>query len=146
MHHIGILVADVAQARDRLVQQLGYVAESAIITDPIQTARVVFLRLPGADHWTELVAPDGPGSVLQGALKKRRGGAHHLCYEVARIEAACEQLCTAGMMLIAAPVSAVAFGGRRIAWLMDLDFLLVELVESGIGPLSLPPLATKEFP
>ncbi len=138
LHHIGILVADIARASEQMIERFGYVAESAIIEDPIQTARVMFLRLPGADHWTELVAPNGPDSVLGEALRKRKGGTHHLCHEVADIEAACEHLRGQSMMLVAPPAPAVAFGGRRIAWLMDGDCLLVELVESGPGPLCLP--------
>jgi hypothetical protein len=34
-------------------------------------------------------------------------------------------------MIIAAPVPAVAFNGRRIAWLIGRDKLLTELVERG---------------
>jgi len=36
-----------------------------------------------------------------------------------------------GFFLIAAPVPAVAFDGRRIAWLLGRDRSLVELVERG---------------
>ena len=57
--------------------------------------------------------------------------------QVADIERACEQLREQSMMLIAPPVPAVAFGGRRIAWLMDGGCFLVELVEAGPGPLCL---------
>ena len=106
-----------------------------MIEDPQQTALVQFLRLPGADHWTELVAPNGPNSVLTAALDRKRSGPHHLCYEVDDIEAACHALRSAGMSILANPVPAVAFTGRRVAWLTDRDFLLTELVESGAGPL-----------
>ncbi len=139
LHHVGLLVANVATASEQLIKRFGYVAESPVIEDPLQTAFVMFLKLPGADHWTELVAPNGPGSALSTALKTRKGGTHHLCYEIADIASACERLRDRGMLLVAPPVPAMAFGGRRIAWLIDADCLLVELVESGPGPFSLPP-------
>ncbi len=137
LHHIGLLVADIPRSSELLKQRYGFVAESPLIEDPRQTAFVQFFRLPGADHWTELVAPNGPSSVLTTALKQRRGGTHHLCYEVPDIDRACEHLASLSARIIAAPVPGVAFGGRRIAWAIDLDYLLVELVEAGPGPLSL---------
>jgi methylmalonyl-CoA/ethylmalonyl-CoA epimerase len=138
LHHIGILVADVAVASERLVKQFGFQPDTPILEDPTQTAIAQFLRLPGADHWTELIAPNGPDSKLRGALERRRGGTHHVCYEVDDIDAACVHLHEQSMMVIAKPVPGSAFGGRRIAWLIDKEFLLVELVEAGPGPLSLP--------
>ena len=138
LHHIGLLVADVVAASASLVERFGYLRETPIIQDPVQTAFVTFLRLPGADHWTELVAPNGPGSVLAEALRRRRGGPHHLCFQVDDLSQACDRLRDRSMLLITEPVPAVVFGGRHIAWLIDEAGLLVELVESGPGPLCLP--------
>jgi methylmalonyl-CoA/ethylmalonyl-CoA epimerase len=138
LHHIGILVADIDRSRDLLVQRFGYVAETGLIEDAQQTAFGQFLRLPGADHWTELVAPNGPNSVLRGALDRKRGGTHHLCYEVPDVDAACQRLHDLAMNVISTPKPGTAFGGRRIAWVIDRDYLLIELVEAGPGPLALP--------
>ncbi len=138
LHHIGILVSDLARVAQNLISRFGYIAESSVIEDPRQTAFAQFLRLPGADHWTELIAPNGPESVLIGALKQRRGGTHHLCYEVVDIDASFEQLGNNSMTQITGPVPGIAFDGRRIAWLIDRDNLLVELLERGDGPLVLP--------
>jgi len=137
LHHIGILVSDIAPAAERFAKRFGYTIDSPVIEDPQQTALVQFLRLGRADHWTELVSPNGEGSVLRGALERRKGGVHHVCYEVDEIEAACKQLRSQAMAMVAAPAPAVAFDGRRIAWFMDRDQLLVELVESGPGRLAL---------
>ena len=136
LHHIGYLVADIEASSALWSTRFGYVLESSIIEDPAQTAFVQFLRQPGSPHWLELVAPNGPGSRLAAALKTG-GGLHHLCYETAEIEAAVGTLRTQGMFPISRPTPAVAFGGRRIAWLLDPAKTLVELVESGTGPLSL---------
>ncbi len=111
-----------------------------MIEDPVQTALVQFLRLPSGANWLELVAPNGPDSKLSSALAKGEG-LHHLCYEVDDIEAACVALRRQKMALLSAPAPAVAFTGRRVAWLLGRDRLLTELVESGPGPLSLAALA-----
>jgi len=136
LHHIGILVRDIGQSSERLVSRFGYRVESPVIEDARQTAFVQFLRLDGADHWTELVSPNGEASLLRGALERRNGATHHLCYEVQDIDAACRRLRAEAMAMVSPPVEAVAFGGRRIAWFVDRDQLLVELVEDGPGPLS----------
>lgn len=136
LHHTGLLVKDVAVAARHYADVLGYRIESEPIDDPVQTARVQFLRLPGAVHWLELVAPLGSESKLAGALAKG-GGLHHLCYEVADIATATAHFRAAGCMVISEPVPAVAFPGRRIAWLMDRQRFLFELLEAGEGLLGL---------
>ncbi len=136
LHHVGTLVADIGSARQALMERFGYRPWTDVITDPVQTARVQFLHLPGATHWLELVTPAGPGSKLSNALKKGVK-LHHLCYEVEDLEGAAERLRGQGMLMVGAPAPAVAFGGRRIAWLADKAAPLVELVEAGPGPLNL---------
>lgn len=127
-HHIGVLVKDVALASKDYIAKLGYEARSGVIHDPIQTAYVMFLALPGDTVFLELVAPDGPESRLSRALKAG-GGINHICYEVDEIEGAVHSLRDADFFTIQEPVAAVAFSGRRIAWLMNRDHLLIELVE-----------------
>jgi catechol 2,3-dioxygenase-like lactoylglutathione lyase family enzyme len=130
LHHVGIVVRDVAESCALYVRRFGYEVKSPVIHEPTQTAHVQFLRLPGDRTFLELVAPDGPQSRLAGALAKG-GGLNHVCYAVGDIEGACRELRSDGMFLVHAPVPAVSFQGRRIAWLMGRDKLLVELVERG---------------
>jgi methylmalonyl-CoA/ethylmalonyl-CoA epimerase len=136
LHHTGLLVRDVERAAEGYARSLGYNIESPAIDDPVQTARVLFLRLPGATSWLELVAPIGPESRLAGALAKG-AGLHHICYEADDLAAALAHFRAAGFMIIMEPVAATAFPGRRIAWVMDRQRLLIELLETGLGPLSL---------
>ncbi|MDR3671927.1 MAG: VOC family protein [Holophaga sp.] len=138
LHHIGLLVRSIERATEAQVARYGYRIESPIIHDPVQTARVRFLRLPQGAHWLELVSPEDGRSRLAGALEKRGEGLHHLCYQVPRLADACAELRDGGQLLLAEPVPAAAFGGRPIAWFMDRSGLLTELVEAGPGPLSLP--------
>ena len=136
LHHVGYLVADIADAAVHFGGVFGYSVESDIIDDPVQTARVQFLRQPGGSSWLELIAPIGQGGKLASALAKG-GGLHHLCYEVRDIEAACGHFRENRCLMISAPVEARAFPGRRIAWFMDSRRFLFELVEAGKPPLSL---------
>ena len=141
LHHNGFLVKDVSAAAQDFVSRLGYVIKSDVIEDPVQTAYVQFLRQPGTTSWLELVMPNGVDSKLTNALRKG-SGLHHLCYEVGDIECACEHLRNHGMLMLAEPTPAAAFPGRRIAWFMDQSGFLVELLESGCGPLSLASIQT----
>jgi methylmalonyl-CoA/ethylmalonyl-CoA epimerase len=60
---------------------------------------------------------------------KRGGGLHHLCYEIDNLE---EQLAlsrTRGGIVVRPPLPAVAFEGRRIAWVYTKNKLLLEFLE-----------------
>ena len=128
LHHVGIVVEDIATASVDYARRLGYELKSGIIHDPVQTAYVQFLHLPGDNALLELVAPDGPSSKLSNALTKG-GGLNHLCYETTDIERSCADLRESGFAIIQPPLPAIAFQGRRIAWLMNRDRVLTELVE-----------------
>ncbi len=129
LNHIGVAVAAIPESAEFYVGHLGYTVESPIIHDPRQTAFVQFFRLAGDTAYLELVAPDGPDSKLAAAVRKG-GGLNHVCYAVADIEAAMTQLDSIEMTTLCPPVPAVAFPGRRIAWLRG-NHLAIELVEAG---------------
>jgi methylmalonyl-CoA/ethylmalonyl-CoA epimerase len=136
LHHIGYLVRDIAEASAYYQDLLLYQVESGIIIDPIQTAKVQFLRQPGGKCWLELVSPTSDTSKLSNALNKGML-LHHLCYEVGDIENACSHFRARGCFPVCAPVVATAFPGRRSAWFMDKRRFLFELLERRQGTLSL---------
>jgi methylmalonyl-CoA/ethylmalonyl-CoA epimerase len=128
-HHVGMLVKDIPEAAHTF-EKMGYLRETGIIHDPVQTAHVQFFKLPGETPYLELVAPDHEDSKLSNALRKG-GGLNHVCYSTPDIDGTCAELSASGWHLIAEPTGGVAFGGRRIAWLRGPDRMLVELVEAG---------------
>lgn len=132
LHHFGVAVADIREAASRYIELFGYRLESELIHDQRQEAYVQFLRFPGDSTFLELVQPDGPESKLSRAIAKG-GGLNHICLSTDDIEAACRDLRRRGLFLIAPPTPAVAFKGRRIAWLMGRDRVITELVECGEG-------------
>jgi methylmalonyl-CoA/ethylmalonyl-CoA epimerase len=78
----------------------------------------------------ELVAPADDGSPVQ-AFLAAGGGLHHLCYEVMDCERALRTVRERKGMIVRRPKPAVAFGGRKIAWAVTAEKLLIELLEAG---------------
>jgi methylmalonyl-CoA/ethylmalonyl-CoA epimerase len=130
LHHTGVLVRDIGKRAELYQRRFGYMVQSPVVHDPVQTAFVQFLKLPDDQAYLELISPDGPESKLANALRKGEG-LHHLCYSTLDIDAECDRLKSEGLHLVSPPTAATAFEGRRIAWLMGADRVLLELVERG---------------
>jgi methylmalonyl-CoA/ethylmalonyl-CoA epimerase len=129
LHHFGFVVSSIEKAADSFARSLAASWDQKIFFDPIQKVRVAFFQGPnGADPLMELVEPGEPGSPVSRFLE-RGGGLHHLCYEVADLESHLKLAKSAGNVIIRPPVPAVAFGGRRIAWGVTKNKLLVEFLE-----------------
>lgn len=128
LHHVGFVVPDMA-ALDRMGGVLGLSLTGGITADPAQRVRVAFLAGATEDAGLlELIEPMGSDSPVA-ALAGRGGGLHHVCYEVADLDGWVERGKSEGMLLVAAPIPAPAFAGRRIAWMYAKDRLLVEYLE-----------------
>jgi len=128
LHHIGYAVKTIEKIVPSYVDRFGYEIATPVIHDPLQTALVQFLRIPGNPALLEFVAPDGPESVLAKTVSQG-GGLNHLCYISGPLEETIDRLRERGMMVIAEPKPGKAFAGRRICWLMGRDKSPVELVE-----------------
>lgn len=129
LHHMGFVVSNIEKAVPAFVLSLGAHWEERIFDDPHQRVRVTFLTTRPGDPQIELVEPSGETSPVMRFLRERGGGLHHACYEVAKLE---EQVLTfhaRGALIVKRPRPAVAFEGRRIAWILTAERLLVELLE-----------------
>ncbi len=127
-HHVGIAVKDMQQAIESYKTLFGYQLTSGPFDDPIQDVSVCFLSRGGTDPALELVAALGPNSPVH-RLVKKGGGTYHLCYTVPDIDAAIAHLTAHNCLLLTQPVPAVAFEGRKIAWLIS-DTGLFELIQA----------------
>jgi methylmalonyl-CoA/ethylmalonyl-CoA epimerase len=129
LHHVGFVVSSITQAGPGFARSLAAEWRGEIIHDPLQQARVSFMH-SGADGnpAIELVEPDSSESPLNKFLAKG-GGLHHICYEVDSLEAQLEICRSSGSLLVKQPLPAVAFNGRRIAWVYTRQKLLVEYLE-----------------
>jgi methylmalonyl-CoA/ethylmalonyl-CoA epimerase len=127
LHHVGILVADVASGQ-RLIET--YYAGRAVgdpIDDPLQQATVQFFDSGGAT--IELIAPLGEQSHLHRALARGGETLAHLCYETADLDQQIARMRGAGAALISRK-PAVAFGGRDVAFLFLPNRMIVELLQA----------------
>jgi methylmalonyl-CoA/ethylmalonyl-CoA epimerase len=128
-HHVGYVVTSIAEVGKDFARSLGAVWDGIIIHDPLQEARVTFMRCGGPETpAVELVEPAGDKSPLHKVAAKG-GGLHHVCYEVESLDAQLAQSRAAGCLVVKNPLPAVAFGGRRIAWVYTRQKLLVEYLE-----------------
>jgi methylmalonyl-CoA/ethylmalonyl-CoA epimerase len=104
--------------------------------DPTQRVRVAFLRMH--DLTVELVEPVSEDSPVRRSLAQGTK-LLHTCFEVGSIDAAVQAGRDAGFRLIRPPTPAVAFDGRRIAWVFSPEFGLVELLERVVPSAPPPP-------
>jgi methylmalonyl-CoA/ethylmalonyl-CoA epimerase len=127
--HLGVAVHDLEQAMLVYREILGYRLIAGPFNDPIQRVSVCFLAPAEEGPELELVAPLTSDSPVRKILSSG-GGAYHLCYEARRFDDAMTVLSSQGCVVVSEPVPAVAFGGRRIAWLYMSTRQLLELVEA----------------
>jgi len=129
MHHWGFVVGDLQASAAGFASSLGATWDGIVYEDPHQSVRVTFLDSGASHPRIELVQPAGAQSPVRRFLEEQRGGLHHLCYEVEDLEAALADLTGRRALLLKPPLPAVAFSGRRIAWVMTREKLLLELLE-----------------
>lgn len=128
-HHVGFVVAAIRDVVDSFADSIGADWDGDIIHDPGQGVRVAFLRSKcDSDPLVELVEPAADKSPVAPFLKKG-GGLHHVCYETHSLERQLELTRLGGGLIARPPLPAVAFGGRRIAWVYTKNKLLVEYLE-----------------
>jgi methylmalonyl-CoA/ethylmalonyl-CoA epimerase len=129
LHHLGFVVSSIGKSAESFARSLAATWDRNIIFDPIQKVKVAFFRgSSAADPLIELVEPGEPESPVSRFLE-RGGGLHHLCYEVGDLESHLTFCKSAGNVIIRPPVPAVAFEGRRIAWVVTKNRLLMEFLE-----------------
>lgn len=129
LHHLGLVVPSIARAAEDFAASMSLRWDGRVIHDPRQNVRVTFFY-PGDSRNPayELVEPAGEASPVTRFLKKG-GGLHHVCYEVDDIDSALRHTRAVGLAVVSMPTPAVAFEGRRIAWVCSRNRLLMELLE-----------------
>lgn len=133
LRHVGVAVPSLNPATDTLATLFGYRVISGPFNDPIQKVSVNFLTQSDDDvAEIELIAPLGQDSPITAMLAKSGGGAYHLCFETSDIEQALVHAKNNGCIVVSGPVPAVAFNGRRIAWIYTKSRQLFELVEAEV--------------
>ena len=128
LDHVGIVVKDLATGGAAYATHLGLTVDSPVFYDPVQKVRIQFWRDEHGGR-LELIEAASEDSPVAGALRKG-GGLNHLCYEVSDIDAGVQDAVNHGAILTSSIAPAVAFQGRRIAFLYFRELGLVEFVEA----------------
>lgn len=124
-HHIGLACRDMEREAEAL-QLLGYELEGERFTDPLQKIHGCFLA--GIGPRIELLAPLDESSPIISWLNKDVK-MYHQAYEVESIEQAMTRLTKQHAVILSRPKPAIAFSGRKVAFLMLPNRLLVEVIE-----------------
>ena len=133
LRHVGVAVPSLGPATQALSDLFGYRVVSGPFDDPIQKVSVNFLTQSDDDKTEiELIAPLSEDSPITAMLGKGNGGAYHLCFETTNIDQALIHAKSNGCIIVSPPVPAVAFNGRRIAWIYTRARQLFELVEAEV--------------
>ena len=121
LNHVAIAVKDLAAATAVYRNALG-----AQVTEPTPQpdhgVTVVFVNLPNTK--IEFLEPLGANSPIAKFLEKNPdGGIHHVCYEVADIIAARDQLKAQGARVIGDGTPKIGAHGKPVLFLHPKDFL-----------------------
>ena len=127
--HVGYAVESIAKyVQDFLLPLFPGSQVGETVDDPLQGVRVAFVEFPGGGR-VELIEPATPNSPVRKILQAKRGGLYHLCYSVDDIEQEIQRFREKGCLVISRPKPAVAFDGRRVAFLYTPQRDIVEFVE-----------------
>ncbi len=128
-HHVGFVVTSIENSAQGFASALQAEWDEQVFHDPKQGVRVTFLqsRREGDPLW-ELVEPADDQSPVH-SFAAKGGGLHHVCYVVDDLGQALGDARSLGALIARQPTPAVAFGGRRIAWIYTKNRLLIEYLE-----------------
>lgn len=125
VHHVGYLVKRMDQAVHEF-EQLGFVEEHKLVYDSIRKINIVFMK--SGDYRIELVCPDKE-SPIYGLMKRYKNSPYHICYECDDLQLQIQPLTETGCLVIQEPCIAPAINNRRVAFLMNSEIGMIELVE-----------------
>ena len=131
IHHVATVVKDIDAAVKFHAEVLGLPLEQ-IADVPSQQVRIAFLT--AGDSKVELVAPTNSTSGVARFLASKGEGFHHLCLEVADIDAELQRLAATGIQLINAAAVEGVEGPVAFLHPKSCHGILVELIEAPGGP------------
>ncbi|MCC6788092.1 MAG: methylmalonyl-CoA epimerase [Hyphomonadaceae bacterium] len=134
LNHVGVAVPSIEAAKATYRDLYG-VPESAITETrelPAQGVKFAFVNV--ANSQIELIEPLGENSPIARFIEKNpRGGQHHICFEVADIYAARDEMVVRGARVLNEP--RIGAHGTPIIFIdpKNSDGVLIELMETPKG-------------
>ena len=126
-HHIAVATENIEQACAALDRYCPTSSSAASVLDPEQGVRLKLVNILGTA--LELVEDQGDGPV--GGWLKRGARLYHICFEVDDLDAELDILRGRGCIVVSPPKPAVLFEGRRVAFVLDRELGLIELLQNG---------------
>lgn len=125
--HIGYAVKRIDRALGAF-ENLGFEFEP-VIADTDRNVKLAFGKKDG--YRVELVCPldNKKVSPIDQYLSSVVGTPYHICYQSDDLDKDVEQLERQGYKVVIEPKPAVAFGGKRVVFLINIGFGLMEIVE-----------------
>ena len=126
--HIGYAVKRIGKAI-QFFEKLGFVF-GPIVDDSDRNVKITFGTKDG--YRIELVAPldEKQKSPVNQYLINVPGTPYHICYESDDFDEEIENLKNQGFKVIIEPRPAIAFSGKRVVFIINLGFGLMEIVEA----------------
>ncbi len=132
LNHVGVATPSIAGACEHYARLFGAAAVGKPFDLPEQGVRVCFVDAPNTQ--IELIEPLDDASPIAGFLARNpAGGQHHLCFEVADLDAAIAEAKDLGARSLGSP--RIGAHGTRIVFLhpKDMGGVLIELMEAPDG-------------
>lgn len=134
LNHVGIAVPSIEAAKGTYRDLYGVPASAMTETKelPAQGVRFAFVNVENSQ--IELIEPLGADSPILNFLEKNpRGGQHHVCFEVADIYAARDEMIVRGAKVLNEP--RIGAHGTPIIFIhpKDSNGVLIELMETPKG-------------
>lgn len=126
-HHIGVACRRI-ETEQRGWRTLGYAPEGDRFEDPLQGIAGLFMTGPGprVELLEELPGSDTLTPFLEAGTKM-----YHQAFEVPDLEKAVAFLQQQRAKALSPPKPAIAFGGRRVVFMMLQTRLIAEFIEMG---------------
>jgi methylmalonyl-CoA/ethylmalonyl-CoA epimerase len=131
LNHVGVATPSIDESWKLYRDVLGATDITERRALPEQGVWVSFVNLPNAQ--IELIEPYGEDSPIHGFLAKNsRGGQHHVCFEVADILAARDDLRAKGATVLGSGEPRIGAHGVPVIFVSpkDMGGVLVELMET----------------
>jgi methylmalonyl-CoA/ethylmalonyl-CoA epimerase len=134
LNHVGIAVPSIEDAKATYRDLYGVPAEAMTETRELPAQGVKFAFVNVANSQIELIEPLGDDSPIRNFLEKNpKGGQHHVCFEVADIYAARDEMIVRGAKVLNEP--RIGAHGTPIIFIhpKDSNGVLIELMETPKG-------------
>lgn len=128
-HHLGLVVRDISEGKQRLTELFGEMTWSKTSIDPLQSVSVCFGSGANNSFLYELIEPMRDGSPIDNVIETSNNILNHVAYTSADFDNSLLRLRSLGCMPLGSPKPAVAFNNKRVAfYLTKLNFIL-EIIE-----------------